>query len=86
VALEGIEPALEVVTLMSLEMLMEENPIAFYELVQLCRDKNHSLFGNTYDKLLGLSLIQGNGQPHQSTREIVLAHTEGEGLDLTLNI
>jgi hypothetical protein len=86
VALEGIEPALETATLMSVEMLMYSNPIAFYELVQLSRDRNHSLFGNTYDVLLDLGLVQGNGQPHDAIRQIVLAHTRGDGPELEFSM
>jgi hypothetical protein len=78
----GIPNPLLNVTLMSVGMLFETEPVAFYELVQLCRDPEHKLFGNTGDKLKSLSLIQDNGQSHNSVREIVLKYTDGDGLDM----
>lgn len=72
------------VTMLSLSELMKSNPIAFYEFVELCRDSEHRLFGNTKEVLEGLHLLEGDGQPHDATREIALAATEGDGLELTL--
>ena len=67
-----------------LETLVEKNPIAFYELVQISRNPKHKLLGNTGDILRDLALIEANGQPCDATRLIVLAATEGEGLALKL--
>ncbi len=82
----GVEShgGLVTVTMLALKALMEANPIALYEFVELCRDRNHRLFGNTADILSGRNLIEGDGQPHDATREIVLAAAEGDGMDLTL--
>lgn len=83
---EHAEPLVRV-TLMSLRSLMEENPVAFYELVALCRDSTHKLFGNTTVVLRDLSLIEGEGFPatvHDAIREITLAATEGELLELRM--
>lgn len=83
-AIEGVSATLENVTLMSLEALIDSNPIAFHELNEICNDSNHRLFGNTSEKLDELGLLQGNGKPHKSTCEILKAHTRGEGLSLEL--
>ena len=82
----GAEEAQPVVTvaMMSLNRLIQDNPIAFYEMVQVCRDPNHQPFGNTALILKDLSLMEESGQVHDSLRNIVLSATEGDGLDLTL--
>lgn len=69
---------------MSLKSLMQKRPIALYELVMLCRDPKHELFGNAGDILKELNLIEGDGRPHDDVRQIVLASTEGEGMDMHL--
>jgi hypothetical protein len=71
------------VTMMSVRRLTQTHPIAFYELVMLCRDPKHKLFGNTGQALNDLSLVT-NGQVHDSIRNIVLSAIEGEGMDMTL--
>lgn len=79
--------SLVTVTMMSLRTLMQEHPIEFYELVALCRDSEHKLFGNTTLILRDLSLIEGEGFPasvHDAIREITLAATEGELLELRI--
>jgi hypothetical protein len=82
--IEGIPEPLEAVTMFSVNELFDTEPIAFYELVEIARDPNHKPFGNAGEKLKKLSLLQENGEMHSAVREIVLAHTSGEGLDLTL--
>jgi hypothetical protein len=71
-------------TMLSLEKLWEENPVALYELVQLARDSSHVLFGGTGGVLRKLALIEPDGELHGVTRDIVLAATEGNGFDLCL--
>lgn len=85
-AIDGVLPSTEAVTMMSLEMLMDENPMAFYELVEICRDPDHSLFGNTAEVLKDLSLLQPNGTPHDVIRDVVLHHVTGDGLTMTLTV
>lgn len=70
--------------MLSLEHLIHSNPIAFFELVAVCRDLNHQIFGNAGDVLSGLALLELDGRPHDAIRDIVLAATEGEGLGLRL--
>lgn len=79
---EEVEPLVAVV-MMSLRTLLRENPIAFFELVQLCKDRNHKPFGTTGTILEQTSLIQ-NGVLHDSVRNIVLSAVEGEGLEMRL--
>ena len=55
------------------------------DLVQICRDdKKYRKFGNNEDELKKCALLQANGRPHDSVRNIVLSAFTGEGLDLTL--
>lgn len=68
----------------SLKSLMERQPIALYELVMLARDPQHKLFGNSGSILRQLNLIEADGRIHDSMRTIILAATEGDGLDLKL--
>ncbi len=73
------------VTTMSLRGLMAQKPIVFYELVQLCRNGDHRLFGRSGDDLKALSLVSQHGDQwhvHDSIRNIVLSASEGEGMDL----
>jgi hypothetical protein len=77
------------VTEISLIRLLEREPIAFWELVLACRDRDHVLFGSAVAALHDLSLIervdgQGRAQIHDCTRSIVLAATEGEGFGIGL--
>ncbi len=71
------------VTMLSLNALMKSNPIAFYEFVQICKDRNHRPFGNTGKILEECELLHG-GQVHDSIRDIVLSAVEGTGLEMHL--
>lgn len=73
--------ALVMVTMMSLRHL---EPIAFYELVQKCKDDTHIFWGDTEEKLKSLALLECSGRPHDSIRNIVLSALAGEGLDMRL--
>jgi hypothetical protein len=79
---EVAEP-LVTTTMMNLELLMEKNPIAFYELVEKCRNPKHEMFGNTAEVAEGLALMN-NRQCHSTTRDIVLSAVHGEDLEMTL--
>jgi len=70
---------------MCLSNLIEDHPIAFYELVMKCRDGNHELFGNTSTVLSQFAMIQHDGSVHGSIRNIVLSAVQGSGLDMTLS-
>ncbi len=76
---------LVVVMMLSLKHLMDEKPIAFYELVMKCRDPEHKFFGATGQDLQKLNLVGPDGTIHSSVRNIVLSATSGEGLVLKLH-
>lgn len=82
----GAEEAesLVVVTMISLDHLIATDVIAFYELVQLCKNPQHKLSGNTGDTLRGLNLVRRDEGIHDSIRNIVLSATSGDGLDMAL--
>ena len=82
---EEAEP-LVCVVLSSLELLIQSDPIAFYELVMLARDSSHELFGNAADKLRPLALIENGDTPtiHQSTRNVIISAVEGDGLEMCI--
>ena len=73
------------VTMLMLHDLLQDKPIVFYELVMKARDPNHKFFGCSGDNLKAVSLVQGNGQIHDSIRNIVLSAVKGEGLQMTLS-
>ena len=72
------------VTMLSLESLMKENPIAFYEAAMVSRDRGHVPFGNTGNILKDRSILQSDGSMHDSIRNILLSAIEGDGLDMCL--
>lgn len=77
--------SLVAVTMISLRKLLENErggAIAFYELVEKCRKPDHKLWGST-GELLGC-FMDGSGQVQNTLRSIILAASEGEGLDLKL--
>lgn len=82
----GAEEVLPVVTatMMSLDHLVQEHPIAFYELVMKCRDHKHRFFGNAAEILQDLHLVESNGSIHDSIRNVVLSAATGDGFDMSL--
>lgn len=70
-------------TMNALENLVDTNPIAACELVEMCKDASHKPFGNACDILEDLSLVN-NGQVHTSIKNIVVSAFEGEGFDMRL--
>ena len=82
----GTEEGRQLVGALQLIMggLFDEEPMAAYELVELCKDPSHVLFGNAGAELKDRRLLEGDGSVHGSIRNIVLNSVEGEGLDLKL--
>ena len=72
------------VTYMSLGALLEKNPIVFYDLVMVCRDRDHKLFGKSGQTLVDKNLLQPDFRPHSSVRNIVLSAVKGDGLGMQL--
>lgn len=70
--------------MLNLEFCMDRNPIALYELVQVCQDASHVPFGNTGAVLAERSLLDNNGQPHDLVRDVVLSAVRGDGMGLHL--
>lgn len=71
-------------TTLLLQKLARTEADAFFELVEVCRKPGYKLSQIYAKRLQECGLIQGDGQPHEYTREIVLASAEGEELDLKL--
>lgn len=72
------------VIMVSLYNLMREYGMPFYELVMICRNPNHRLFGNSAEVLKSFSLLEADGQPHDVIRDVVLSAAVGEDLGLSL--
>ncbi len=70
----------------SLGALMKDaaGALAVYDLVQICRDPAYSAFVGSVSELQRRNLLMPDGRVHQVVKEIVLAGTEGDGLDLRL--
>ena len=71
-----------------LEKLLNCEPLVFYELVQLCRDRAHVPFGAIGERLVELRLASGQDGRyfvHDSVRNITLGCTSGDGMDLALS-
>lgn len=64
-------------TMISLELLWKNNPIAVAELVAYARNHQHAMFGNTRDVVERHGLME-HGQLHASTRDVILASFEGD--------
>lgn len=76
--------ALVATVMVALSSLMERKPMAVYELNELCKDRNHKIFGDLGTDLTELALLEGDGQPHGSIKNIVLSAISGEGLEMAL--
>lgn len=73
------------VTMMSLKNLLKSDPISFIELVSKARDRNHKVFSkHQTNVLVGLGLMEPEGNLHNSISNVVLSAVTGEDLDMTL--
>lgn len=63
---------------MSMETLLAEKPIAFYDLVMKARDDKYELFGNSPDILKSAALLEQDGSMRSDTRNIVMSSVEGD--------
>lgn len=75
-----VKRSLVTATIFSLRRLHEANPIALYELVMKCKDRNHQFFGKTGDDLKALALVDQGGNVQEDIRNIILSATDGESL------
>jgi hypothetical protein len=70
-------------TMLTLERLVRENPLAFYDLAMLCRDASYRPFGSNADLLESLGMTDRERVDSQ-VRDIVLAAVEGDDLAMRL--
>lgn len=70
--------------MLNLGAAYDQEPIAFRELVSICRDKTHVPFGNTGRKLIERGLLEPDGRPHDLVRDVVLSAVTGDDFDLHL--
>lgn len=83
----GEQAPLSTVTavMLNVHKLLDRDPIAFYELVQLCRTPgNWRLWGDTGRVLRSYDLIQSDDKPHDLIRAIVLSAVTGDGTGMVL--
>lgn len=75
-----------------LNQLVVSDPISLVELVSKCRDRHHSFWADSGDKLDKLRLVQrilgDGGSPeyrvHDCIRNVVLSAVTGDGLNISL--
>lgn len=70
--------------MMALRSLLEDHPIAFYELVTKCRDSRYKPFGKSPEVLKATGLLDATGNVHGSIKNIVLSAVTGEGFEMAL--
>lgn len=70
--------------MLALQSLIENHPVAFYEMVTLCRDPDHEIWGDMGEILQDSKLVKPNGRVRPEVREIVLNAVEGEDMNMQL--
>lgn len=71
-------------TMITLSQLFSENPLAFYELVQICNNPSHEIFSPVQREALESAGLISQNIVHASIRNIVLSAVEGEGMGMTI--
>ena len=68
------------------KVLMDSDPIGFYELVSLARNKDHKVFGGkeTLSKAIEFDLVNNVLQINKSVKNFLLSAVEGDGLEMKL--
>jgi hypothetical protein len=77
------EPAVKT-TMINLQLVAGRDWLAFYELVSVCRDPDHSIFGDCGATLERLALLDAGGRPHEIVRDVVLSAVTGEDFGLRI--
>lgn len=77
------EKVLVACLMLSLNKLFTDSPLAFYDLVSLCRDATYDT-SYTFADLRKLNLVQPAGTVHESIKNVVLSAAKGDGLGMTL--
>jgi hypothetical protein len=65
--------ALVVTIQMAIQGLLRKQPIAFYDMVLLCRDETYKPFGINGQVLADAGLLQQDGSVHGSIKNIILS-------------
>jgi len=83
---EDVPRVAVVTTLMLLQALETENPIALFELRAFCRDPEHNFFPGAAEQLVETTLLSSTGDGsyyvHDVTSAVVLSSVMGESLDI----
>jgi len=72
------EPTLRAV-MVNLEDFSQTEPVAFYELAEMCRDPAHVPFGNTGDKMIARGFLDRTGHVQTTVQHVVLSALRGDG-------
>ena len=77
-------PIVAVITMSLGDMLDQGLPgvLSAYDLVERCKNSKYQMSEDTEKDLIKQSLLQRDGQPHSSIRNIVLSSIQGEGLEM----
>lgn len=79
---------LVVTTILSLETVIDKQPAAFYDIVEICKNPGYELFEVNADYLVSRDLLKragyGKFKVHDSIRNIVLSAVEGSRVELVL--
>ena len=62
----------------SLRTLMTEHPMAFYDLVMKCRDREYEWFHGNEDICKANGLVEQSGGIHNSIESIILSSVSGD--------
>lgn len=81
---EEVRTSLKKTVMLALQSLMKNHPVAFYEMVMLCRDPDHEIWGDMGETLQDWKLVKPNGKVRPEVREIVLNAVKGEDMDMQL--
>ena len=73
-------------TMMALRGMMNDilGITALYDLHQICLGKNYKPSDRQLEYLKSRALLQTDGRPHDSIRNVVLSAIDGEGLDMKI--
>lgn len=74
-------------TMMALKRLLNSGIpelLQFYDLVMVCKDRTYSITSNNSNELQSAGLLESNGLPHESIKNIVLSAVTGTEMDFQL--
>ncbi len=77
-----VPKVLYVATMQTLRSLCEKKVMVFCDLVMMCRDQSYEAFGDNAIDLKKVNVLESNGRPHKSIRQIVEAVVKGNGLNM----